>query len=200
LTAQVLKIANAAAFIRESPVQDVNEAVAMVGASRLKALISSAWAFFLMDENVCPGFFPRAEWEHANLIADVVDKRCVTEHVPTEMAETAFISAMLHDLGKLLLAANLPLDYSAILKAAVDKENGVWEAENEMFGFNHAEIGGCLLTLWGLPLPVAEAVLNHHSPDQPEGAASSVIQWAHDQVLPRKQPHSQSDTEIDWID
>jgi HD-like signal output (HDOD) protein len=198
LTAQLLKITNSAAFAREKPVQDVNEAVAMLGSARLQALISSAWAFFLMNDNVCQGFFPQKEWEHANIIADLVAKKCTVQQLDAPAAETAFISAMLHDIGKLLLAANLPFDYSAVLKAGETKEDGVWEAENEMFGFNHAEVGGCLLALWGLPLPVAAAVLNHHSRGQPEGTATSLIQWAHDQVKPRN--NARGGEEIKWLD
>jgi HD-like signal output (HDOD) protein len=194
LTAQLLKISNSAAFAREKPVQDVNEAVVMLGATRLKALVSFAWAFFLMSDSVCHGFSPAKEWEHANAIADRVAKQCETQKAPVAVTDTAFISAMLHDFGKLLLAANLPLDYSAVLKSATTKENGVWEAENEMFGFNHAEVGGCLLAIWGLPLPIAEAVLNHHSRTQPESSAASMIRRAHDEIIPTKK--TQSNEEI----
>ena len=116
-----------------------------------------------MHDNVCPGFYPTMEWEHANIIADVVAKRCETLNLSPAAVDLAFIGAMLHDIGKLLLAANLPPDYSALLKAAPSKEHGMWQAENEMFGFNHAEVGGCLLAIWGLPLSLAETVLQHHS-------------------------------------
>src|SRR6202012_5588903 len=147
LTAQLLKMTNSPAFIREEPIQSVNEAVAMLGSTRLQALITSAWAFFLMGDHVCEGFFPKLEWQHANTIAELVGKRCKELQVTTEAEDTAVVSAMLHDIGKLLLAANLPLDYSAVLKEAKVCENGVFEAENEMFEFNHAEVGGSLLAL-----------------------------------------------------
>jgi HD-like signal output (HDOD) protein len=198
LTAQVLKISNSAAFVRERPVQDVNEAVAVLGATRLKILVSSAWAFFLMHDNVCPGFYPTMEWEHANIIADVVAKHCVALQFNAAATDSAFISAMLHDIGKLLLAANLPLDYSAVLKAAPKKELGMWEAENEMFGFNHAEVGGCLLAIWGLPMQVAEAVLEHHSLAPRENSPAALIIQAHAQVIPKR--NNQGDERMEWID
>ncbi len=198
LTAQVLKISNSAAFVRERPVQDVNEAVAVLGATRLKILVSSAWAFFLMHDNVCPGFYPTMEWEHANIIADVVAKRCEALQLSAAAIDAAFIGAMLHDIGKLLLAANLPLDYSAVLKAAPTKEHGMWQAENEMFGFNHAEVGGCLLAIWGLPLSLAETVLMHHSQNAPENSPAALIIQAHEQVMPKRK--KQDGGEIAWID
>jgi HD-like signal output (HDOD) protein len=39
-----------------------------------------------------------------------------------------------------------------------------WQAEHFIFGNHHAEIGGCLLKLWGLPGGVTDAVLMHHTP------------------------------------
>jgi HD-like signal output (HDOD) protein len=182
LTAQLLKMANSAAFSRARPVQDINEAVAMLGSAKLQALISSAWAFFLMKDNLCQGFNPRKEWEHANLVADRVAKACAAKGLDATTTDTAVISAMLHDIGKLLLAANLPLDYSAVLQAGATKEHGVWEAENEMFGFNHAEVGGCLLALWGLPLPVAEDVLHHHYQGQTDDVSAALIREAHEKT------------------
>jgi HD-like signal output (HDOD) protein len=127
-----------------------------------------------------------------------VAKRCEALQFNAAATDSAFIGAMLHDIGKLLLAANLPLDYSAVLKAAPTKEFGVWQAENEMFGFNHAEVGGCLLAIWGLPLSLAETVLQHHSQNPPENSPAALIIQAHTQVMPKKK--KQSDEEIGWID
>jgi len=189
LTAQLLKIVNSPAFSRGIPIQNVDEAVLMLGALKLQALVASAWAFFLIDDNMCRGFHPRAEWEHAVTIAERVRRICEEEQVSSAMAETAIIAAMLHDLGKLLLAANRPCDYAVILENVETKRTTSWEVENWMFGFNHAEIAGCLLGLWGVPLPVAEAVMLHHAENVDPASVAAIIQKAHvpepDSSLPK---------------
>jgi len=179
LTAQLLKIVNSAAFLRGKPVQSVDEAVSILGALKLQALIASAWAFFIIDDAVCEGFHPKGEWQHAVEIAERVRKICEEEKVDSQTAETAIIAALLHDLGKLVLAANLPRDYAIVLKNVAKGQSSAWQVENELLGFNHAEVAGCLLGIWGVPLPVAKAVMYHHTDGLVAGPAAFLIQQAH---------------------
>jgi HD-like signal output (HDOD) protein len=179
LTAQLLKIANSAAFFRASPVMNVDEAVTFLGSVKLRALISSAWAFFLIDDDVCAGFRPGDEWRHAVETTERVTQMCRGEGLDAQATETAVIAALLHDIGKLLLAANLPDDYAKVLQSAGLVTDGLWEVENQMLGFNHAEVAGCLLAIWGMPLSVAEAVMFHHSEGLAADSPGALIQRAH---------------------
>jgi HD-like signal output (HDOD) protein len=179
LTAQLLKIVNSAAFFRSAPVQNVDEAVTIVGAMKLQALVLSAWAFFLIDDGACAGFHPKSEWKHAMDIAERVRALCKSERVNSDTTETAIIAALLHDLGKLLLAANLPHEYAVVLQKVEKGQGSYWQMENQVLGFNHAEVAGCLLALWGVSLPVAEAVLHHNAGGLPATSPASLIQRAH---------------------
>jgi HD-like signal output (HDOD) protein len=71
---------------------------------------------------------------------------------------------LLHDIGQLVLAANLPVDFQAAIGLARDRDIELWRAEMEVLGTDHAEIGACLLAIWGLPGPIVEAVGLHHRP------------------------------------
>ncbi len=179
LTAQLLKIVNSAAFSRGTSVQNVDEAVLILGALKLQALVSSAWAFFLIDDGACKGFCPRDEWNHAVTIADRVRRLCEEEGANAQTTETAIIAAMLHDLGKVLLAANLPHDYAVILEKTALGQEPSWQVENQLLGYNHAEVAGCLLGLWGVPLPVVEAVMLHHTEGLDPTSEAYFIQKAH---------------------
>ena len=78
--------------------------------------------------------------------------------------DDAFVAGMLHDVGKLALAANFPGVYAEVLVRAQESGEGLLASEIAEFGANHAEIGGHLLALWGLPAPVVDAVAWHHDP------------------------------------
>jgi len=52
-------------------------------------------------------------------------------------------------------------------------------AEKEIFGANHASVGGYLLGLWGLPVPVVEAIAFHHSPQQGASPDFSALTAVH---------------------
>ena len=70
----------------------------------------------------------------------------------------------LHDVGKLVLAAHAPDQYDKILADGKEPITASLVAEHEVFGSTHSEIGGYLLSLWGLLDPVVEAVTFHHIP------------------------------------
>jgi len=73
-------------------------------------------------------------------------------------------AGLLHDVGKLVLASNYPEQYVEIGRNAQAKRVEWLVEERESFGFDHADVGGYLLGLWGLPPAVVEAVAFHHFP------------------------------------
>jgi HD-like signal output (HDOD) protein len=74
------------------------------------------------------------------------------------------MAGLLHDLGQLVLATNLPDLYRTALVEAQAHGTTVWAAERALLGTTHAEVGAYLLGLWGLPDPIVEALAFHHCP------------------------------------
>jgi len=73
-------------------------------------------------------------------------------------------AGMLHDVGKLVLAWKFPDRLKKLLAQAAEERLPVYKVEEREYGFSHAEIGGYLLGLWGLPYILVEAVALHHGP------------------------------------
>jgi HD-like signal output (HDOD) protein len=80
------------------------------------------------------------------------------------MTDEAFIAGLLHDLGKLMMCANMPEPYQQAQTLARERQIAIGDAEQEIFGATHADVGAYLLGLWGLPVPIVEAVALHHQP------------------------------------
>jgi HD-like signal output (HDOD) protein len=76
----------------------------------------------------------------------------------------AFAAGMLHDTEKLILAFNFSRAYVEMLEQSEENPGTLLDIERKAFGATHAEVGGYLLGLWGLPVPVVEAIALHHSP------------------------------------
>lgn len=75
----------------------------------------------------------------------------------------ALVSGLLHDVGRLILAAVYPKAYSLVNQRR-EPAIALGSREVQVFGATHAEVGGYLLGLWGLPDPVVDAVTFHHHP------------------------------------
>jgi len=162
LTLQLLKLVNSAALGLPQPVRSVPAAVRMIGGSRIQGLVMSAWAFCFTDTNICRGFNPEKEWQHALAVAEETQQLARDQRVSAVVREDAFTAGILHDVGKVLQAANSPEEYAVVLTDARRRGRPLWEVEREQFGYTHAELGGCVLGLWGLALPQVEAVAWHH--------------------------------------
>ena len=85
------------------------------------------------------------------------------EILPMEQRNVSFTAGLLHDIGKLVLAANAEAEYRQALEIAERDSLPVYRAEQQVFGLSHAQIAAYLFTMWGFPDPVVEAVEKHHT-------------------------------------
>jgi HD-like signal output (HDOD) protein len=74
------------------------------------------------------------------------------------------MAGFLHEVGTLVLAQNRPDEYFKAQTLSRSKQIPMWKAEIETFGSSHAEIAAYLLSLWGLPSGVVDAVAWCHRP------------------------------------
>jgi HD-like signal output (HDOD) protein len=78
--------------------------------------------------------------------------------------DNVLIAGMLQDVGQLIFAARAPQRFSIALSTSSRGKSPLYEAELELFGSTHAEVGGYLLGLWGLPSKIVQAVAHHLEP------------------------------------
>jgi HD-like signal output (HDOD) protein len=83
---------------------------------------------------------------------------------PKDLTDQAFLAAMLQDIGKLVLAAEMPQQFSDYERRRPESLIDVEQLEQEIFGATHAQVGAYLVGLWGLPDPIVEAIAYHESP------------------------------------
>jgi putative nucleotidyltransferase with HDIG domain len=84
--------------------------------------------------------------------------------------DTAYTAGVLHDIGRLGLAAVRPKEYAALLGTHKGSSASVLQAERELFGTDHCEIGGRLIADWNLPADFAAIVSDHHAPRAADGS------------------------------
>ena len=84
-------------------------------------------------------------------------------------------TALLHDIGKLVIAERARTTWRARSAAPEKKNGGFYVIEEELIGVSHAEVGAYLLSLWGFPAPMVEAVAHHHHPNRVPAENAGVI-------------------------
>lgn len=164
ITAKLLQLANSAALGLRSRVTTVDQAIQYLGLEMTRSLVLLAHTFSYLDKGKTAGFSLEKLWNHSIKVATLAQQ--IADYEGIEIGDEAFLSGLLHDLGKLLLAVNLPQDYAQMLKDAQANGTQTWQEEIEKFGGTHAELGAELLATWNFPLSVVEAVALHHHPAQ----------------------------------
>lgn len=161
MASRVLQVVNSAFFGLPQDVTSITQAVAFLGLQALKSLVLSVEAFRVFGTaEGCPGFSLDAHKMHVLLTARIAS-RIVT---PTER-DDAFTAALLHDVGKLVLASRLPAQYAPVIAESEELGRALHLVEKERMDVTHAAVGASLLRLWGLPDIVVDVAELHHSPE-----------------------------------
>lgn len=179
MSAKILQVVNSAYFGLSFGMDDPSQAVLFLGSERTRSLILLAGVFSQFDVAQCGGFDPEKVWNHSLQTAILARTLVQKEIGDPKIGEAAFTAGLLHDVGKLVLAGNVPAMYSAVGKLQSHKNVSLCEAETEILGTTHAELGGCLLGTWSLPLPVLEAVAWHHTPTKSDDRKFSLLTAVH---------------------
>ncbi|MDP3071016.1 MAG: response regulator [Opitutaceae bacterium] len=164
MTAQILKLVNSAFFGLRRQVSSPAEAANYLGLDTLRSLVLSINAFSQFEKVAIPGFSFPALWTHSVDTGATAKAIAQLEDADRKLADEAFVAGLLHDTGKMVLAANCPAEYAEVLRLTAQEGLVPCEAEQRVFGVNHADVGGYLLGLWGLPVTVVEAIAFHHRP------------------------------------
>lgn len=158
LSAQLLHVTAFAHVTPDRPAASIPEAVRTVGKKQLETLALIGGVFGSTDDRpLPPGFAVEREMCHAVLVGKLTAAICGDD-------ELGYAAGLLHDVGKLVCATQLPTEYEAIAAEAAERGAPIEEIETDVFGVSHAEIGGYLLGLWGLPRALVSAVSFHHDP------------------------------------
>ena len=159
MAAKVLHLVNSSFFGLPRRLTSIREAISYLGLSLLRNLVFSLAVFRAFEGATrMPGFSHELMQNHALAVAHVAKRICPAR----EHADDAFISALLADVGQLVLAAHLPDLFGEIIRHAHIHGLSLHAAECERLGVSHAEIGAYLLGLWQLPYAVVEGVAHHH--------------------------------------
>jgi HD-like signal output (HDOD) protein len=116
---------------------------------------------FPMTQSI-PDFSVEALQQHGLRVTQLAKR--LLGHEPG--GDVLIVAGLLQDTGQLVLASRAAARFGIALSSSASRRQPLYEVELDMFGASHAEIGGYLLGLWGLPPRVVGAVANHLEPQR----------------------------------
>jgi len=178
MTAKILQLVNSAFFGLPQSITSPQQAVNLLGTNTIKALILSVGIFSAFSKVRAPGFSLEKLWEHSIKVGALSKKIILSEIADIPKSEDAVIAGLLHDIGKLLM---LQMEgYSKkINDLLMEEELILSDAEYQVYGTSHAEVGAYLLALWGLPGIIIESVAYHHRPSNSPATSFSILAALH---------------------
>ena len=197
MTAKLLQLANSAFFGVGRTVNRIRDAVVFLGSDTVKALTLSAEAVSKLAPTGMPGFSIDEFQRHATLVAQIA-----AAILPKGTAQQDAITAgLLHDIGQLIAIADDRQRWQALTDEAHRRQLPLHLIEQEAQGITHAATGAYLLSLWGLPDGVVEAVAHHHNPLAAPGAALDAVAAVHiAEALAHEVQHNPDETPPPTLD
>ncbi len=172
ITANILRICNSAYFGLRYKVDTVRDAVMRLGQQNIIRAVQAAGVSRFYRNKKGYGLDATKLWEHSvgvALMSQVLSKRlCNCEDA------RLYTTALLHDIGKVIMGEFVDVSFAKIYNHVTEKGVSFLEAEEEVIGINHAELGGRIAAHWNFPDDMRDAIVFHHRPDlMPDGGSNS---------------------------
>jgi putative nucleotidyltransferase with HDIG domain len=165
VAANVVRMANSAAFAGRYPVEKVRDAVVRLGTGNLVTIVLDGCLRVLKSD--APLYDLTEEEFHRHSMASSLFIKALSKEANCFLPPSASVAALLHDIGKLIMVRYMKADLSALLSICNEKKISFVQAEQEILGCDHAEVGGGIARKWDFPREITDAIEKHHqvSPD-----------------------------------
>ena len=164
MTGQILKISNSAMFGLKREVKTLTHAIMLLGFNTIRSIVVASASKNLYAKRGSVGLKEKLIWE--NSIGSALISRNLAEHYSGLDKEEAFIGGLMHNIGRTVLNTKLSEEYSQIVATSYNEGTPIYILERKEFGFDHAELGYCVLRQWNLSESLAFAVRHYLEPNK----------------------------------
>ena len=165
IAARVIRIINSPLYKLLHEVESVKQALIYLGPQKVFEIILTSCFLEVTDNRTLAGIRPQSCWEHSFGVALVA--RNLAELIGVVKPEMAYVSGILHDVGEVILMHQRRDQFRQAIQLSLEKEIDLYQAELEIFGTTHCEIGALLAQQWHFPELLTQVILHHHA-DQAE--------------------------------
>lgn len=162
LTAKTLRLANSSFYGMSSKVTTIHQAISVLGFHSIRTLVTACAVTGSFPAGANTNFNFKGFWRHS--VGTAVCAKLLAPHLKLN-PDGAFTAGLLHDIGTLVLSTRLPAEYARMLSWRAEHDCNIVEAEQAVFGIDHADVGAALCAYWKFPVQMQDAVAQHHHAD-----------------------------------
>ncbi|MSU02686.1 HDOD domain-containing protein [Tissierella pigra] len=164
LTTKILRLANSAYYGYARKISTVSQATVLLGFQAIKGIaLASTVRTYLMDELRGYSLDKNELWSQSQTCAII--SRFIAKSIKYSNPEEAYIAGLLRDIGKTILNQHMEKEYMEVLSKMEEGNMSFLDAEKEVLGFGHTEIGEKIAEKWDFPKDLVEAIGYHHTPE-----------------------------------
>lgn len=160
LTIRVLRLVNSAFYSIRSEVTNVRHAVALLGFKTISQMVITISVFDVFKGRYGREFDREGFWKHS--IGCAVMSQKIAQMTDYAGVDDCFTAGLLHDMGKVVVDQYLHEEMEKVIQLTQEHDISFADAEKEIMGINHADIGGQVMENWKIPTPIVVAVKHHH--------------------------------------
>jgi len=163
LTTKVLRLVNSAYYGFPRQIGTITHALVILGFEEIRNLVFTTSVIHTFSSNENSETFNHKEfWEHS--LGCALAAKTIAKALRYRISGKVFIAGLIHDIGKIILDQYMHNLFVQIVKKTQQDNISIYQAEKEIMGITHAEIGAELAKNWNLPKDIEEAINFHHTP------------------------------------
>ncbi len=163
---KILQFVNSGYFGLAQRVSSPQQAAVLLGINLLKNLVLSFEVFTCQQKG--HSAMLNKLWNHSQMVSMLARNIASEDEAVLKELENATIGGLLHDIGKIIIL-ELDHQFNEINELAKKEQLSELEAEKNVLGVSHPELGAYLIGIWGLPSEIVEIVAFHHHPSHRPG-------------------------------
>jgi len=156
----VLRIANSPLVAFSKNVTSVIQASMLLGFQRLRRLVITVGLKAYLTDSFSPVM--KSCWRHSVACAIIAERSATWSSLDKEFA---YAAGILHDIGRVALAAVMCEQYALVIERAAGHPRDLLQTERELCGIDHCQAGRSLVAAWNLPEAFLEITACHHAPE-----------------------------------
>jgi len=164
IAANIMKISNSAYFGARQKIGSIHDAVVYLGQQQLIRAVQTAGISKIYGKGG-RGYVSKSEdlWEHS--VAVALMSQILSRKIREREDHALYTAALLHDVGKIVMGVYVQDSFEQIMQRVKKGRCSFLEAEEEIIGINHADVGGRIAAHWNFPPDIRDAIAYHHRPD-----------------------------------